>query len=113
MSTIHSPSQDSEGDERLSKRIMLLKFVFIIIFCIYAVRLFSMQILNGQYYIDQAQSIARRTTVIPSQRGEIYDRSMTRPLALNADSFAVNIIPAEVEEEATNTIIIRTKSGFA
>ncbi|MHC6201575.1 penicillin-binding protein 2 [Breznakiellaceae bacterium SP9] len=107
MSTLHSTSQNSEGDDRLAKRIMLLKFVFIIVFCIYAVRLFSMQILNGQYYIDQAQTIARRTTVIPSQRGEIYDRSMTRPLALNTDSFAVNIIPAEVEEEAMPALIER------
>jgi penicillin-binding protein 2 len=55
-----------------------------------------MQILSGELYRSRAQNIARRTTVIPAQRGEIFDRAFNQPLALNTDSFAVNITPAEV-----------------
>jgi penicillin-binding protein 2 len=57
-----------------------------------------MQILSGELYRSRARDIARRTTVIPAQRGEIYDRHFSQPVARNIDSFAVNITPAEVPQ---------------
>ncbi|MDR0601203.1 MAG: penicillin-binding protein 2, partial [Treponema sp.] len=86
----------SSDDETPERRISILGVFFVAIFVIYAVRLFSMQILQGDVYRREAQDIARRTTVIPPQRGEIYDRNFDTPLALNTDSYAVNITPAEV-----------------
>ncbi|MDR3171074.1 MAG: penicillin-binding protein 2 [Treponema sp.] len=83
-------------EERYEKRITLLQILFVVIFLIYAWRLFSMQILNGEEYRRQAQDISRRVTIIPAQRGEIYDRTFNQPLVLSADSFAVSITPAEV-----------------
>jgi len=77
-------------------RIIILRIFLVAAFVVYTVRLFNMQILSGERYRTRAQDISRRTTVLPPQRGEIYDRSYTRPLALNADSFAVSIVPAEV-----------------
>jgi len=84
---------------RPEKRINLLRIIFVALFGIYSWRLFNMQILSGEKYRSQAQDISRRTEVIPSQRGEIFDRSYTQPLALNTDSFAVSITPAEVPRE--------------
>jgi penicillin-binding protein 2 len=84
---------ENEGPE---KRIGFLKYLFIFVFIAYGIRLFSMQILSGEVYRSRAQDIARRTTVIPAQRGEIFDRSFSQPLAMNIDSFAVNLTPAEV-----------------
>jgi penicillin-binding protein 2 len=84
------------GQER---RIKILHIIFILIFLIYGFRLFSMQILSGEMYRSRAQDISRRTTVLPAQRGEIYDRDFNLPLALNADSFAVSITPAEVPRD--------------
>jgi len=81
------------------KRISLLRIIFVALFVIYSLRLFNMQILSGEQYRSQAQDISRRTEIIPSQRGEIYDRSYTQPLALNTDSFAVSIVPAEVPRD--------------
>jgi len=78
------------------KRINLLRILFIALFAIYSLRLFNMQILSGDIYRRAAEDVSRRTEIIPSQRGEIYDRSYTQPLALNTDSFAVSIVPAEV-----------------
>ncbi|MDR1106050.1 MAG: penicillin-binding protein 2 [Treponema sp.] len=86
----------SSGDETPERRIRVLGVFFIVIFAVYTARLFSMQILQGDVYRREAQDIARRTTVIPPQRGEIFDRNFNSPLALNTDSYAVNITPAEV-----------------
>jgi penicillin-binding protein 2 len=84
---------------RPEKRINLLRILFIALFAIYSWRLFNIQILSGERYRSQAQDISRRTEIIPAQRGEIYDRSFTQPLALNTDSFAVSIVPAEVPRD--------------
>jgi penicillin-binding protein 2 len=91
MGTIYGENENS-GSE---KRIRFLMVLFIVIFLIYSARLFSMQILSGELYRSRAQDIAKRTTIIPAQRGEIYDRNFNQPLVLNADSFAVSITPAE------------------
>jgi len=85
-----------EGEERPLLRMKVLQTIFIGIFVLYAFKLFSMQILSGEVYRARAQNIARRTTIIPSQRGEIYDQSYNIPMVLNTDSFAVSIIPAEI-----------------
>jgi penicillin-binding protein 2 len=101
MSSLYGGPEDS-GSER---RIRFLNVLFIAIFLVYGIRLFSMQILSGELYRSRAQNIARRTTVIPAQRGEIYDRNYNQPLVLNADSFAVSITPAEVEQGKMQELI--------
>jgi penicillin-binding protein 2 len=88
-------------------RVRILQIVFILIFVSYTARLFAMQIVSGEMYVARAQDIARRTTVIPAQRGEIYDRNFSRPLVLNADSFAVSITPAEVPDGEIPDLISR------
>jgi penicillin-binding protein 2 len=105
-----SSSPVPEGEERIEKRINLLRVLFIVLFLIYSVRLFSMQILSGELYRSRAQNIARRTTVIPAQRGEIYDRNFDRPLVLNTDSFAVSITPAEVPQGTMTELFERVAS---
>ncbi|MDR0997958.1 MAG: penicillin-binding protein 2, partial [Treponema sp.] len=97
----------NQGDERPESRIHVLRAIFILIFVIYTLRLFSMQILSGELYRSRAQNIARRTTIIPAQRGEIYDRSFTSPLVMNTDSFAVSITPAEVPRGDLSDLIGR------
>ncbi|MDR2070470.1 MAG: penicillin-binding protein 2 [Treponema sp.] len=95
------------GERQPDLRIRILQILFILLFITYGARLFSMQILSGEVYVARAQDIARRTTVIPAQRGEIYDRNFSRPLVLNADSFAVSITPAEVPQGEIADIISR------
>ncbi|MDR3145866.1 MAG: penicillin-binding protein 2 [Treponema sp.] len=90
------PVDEDDGSFGSEKRIRVLRFFFIAVFVLYAARLFSLQILSGELYRSRAQNISRRTTVIPAQRGEIYDRSFSQPLVMNTDSFAVSITPAEV-----------------
>jgi penicillin-binding protein 2 len=101
------PPNPASPEDRPGLRIPILRIVFIFIFIGYTVRLFSMQILSGEVYVARAQDIARRTAVIPAQRGEIYDRNFSRPLVLNADSFAVSITPAEVPQGEIADLISR------
>jgi penicillin-binding protein 2 len=81
--------------------------VFIGIFLINAFQLFRLQILSGEFYRSRAQNIARQSTVIPSQRGEIYDREYNQPLVFNSDSFAVSLIPGEVKRSEISSLISR------
>jgi penicillin-binding protein 2 len=104
MASLFPIGPDEAGPE---KRIRMLQFIFIFIFVIYTFRLFSMQILSGELYRSRAQDISRRTTVIPAQRGEIYDRNFNQPMVLNTDSFAVSITPAEVPQGEIQELITR------
>ena len=97
----------SERDGRSEVRIMVLRIIFIAIFVLYTLRLFSMQVLRGDMYRSRAQNIARQTVVISAQRGEIYDRNFNQPLVSNANSFVVSIIPAEVPGAQMPEIIAR------
>lgn len=85
-----------DREDRPTVRLKSLQFLFIAVFSVYALRLFSMQILSGDIYRSRAERISRRTTVIPAQRGEIYDRNYNVPMVLNIDSFAVTVVPAEI-----------------
>jgi penicillin-binding protein 2 len=69
-----------------------------------------MQVLSGELYRSRAQNIARRTTIISAQRGEIYDRNFNQPLVLNTDSFAVSITPAEVPKGSMPELFDRVAS---
>jgi penicillin-binding protein 2 len=86
-------------------RINVLRAAFVLIFIAYCVKLFSMQILSGEIYLTRAQDISRRTFSIPAQRGEIYDRNLTRALVMNRDSFAVSITPADVPRSSMDDVI--------
>ncbi|MDR0723375.1 MAG: penicillin-binding protein 2 [Treponema sp.] len=97
--------QFPSGDPRPEGRVNIITLFFIAIFGIYTLKLFSMQIVHGEVYRLRAESIARRVTVIPAQRGEIFDRNFTQPLVFNTDSFAVSITPAEVPEGTISDLI--------
>lgn len=90
-----------------SNRVTILAIMFFFIIALYVVKLFSMQILDGDVYRKQSQNISKRSTKIPSQRGEIFDRNGTVPMVLNVDSFAVDVIPGEIPTDQFFTVISR------
>jgi len=91
--------------ENHAKRITVFRVLMIVVFVVYSVKLFSMQILSGDEYRTRAQDISRRTFPIPAQRGEIYDRNLSQPLVMNRDSFAVSITPADVPRGSMDEVI--------
>ncbi|MCL2479043.1 MAG: penicillin-binding transpeptidase domain-containing protein, partial [Treponema sp.] len=99
-----------ENEDTNHGRIFILQIICIAAIAVYVIKLFSMQILEGDVYRSRAQNIILRTSSIPAQRGEIYDRTYTQPLVLNTDSFAVSVTPAEVPKGQMPDLITRLAS---
>ncbi len=102
-----SADQFSKIDVKPDIRIKILQVIFIVIVAVYVIKLFMMQVISGELYRFQAQRISQRTVIIPSQRGEIYDRNFNRPMTLNTDSFAINITPGEIVTGEIPSVISR------
>lgn len=96
----------TKGDSR-SFRLTVMSVVIFTLIGLYAVKLFSMQIIQGDLYRKQSQSISQRSKKIPAQRGEIFDRNGTVPMVLNIDSFAVDITPGEIPADQFSNVISR------
>jgi len=98
-------SRSLYNDERSAGRIRVLQGLFVIVFVLYGFRLFTMQIVRGEQYRQMSVDIAKRSTVLPAQRGEIYDRTFTDPIVVNDNTFAVMLIPAEVPSGTMEDLI--------
>lgn len=83
-------------------RLRVVYFLILIVFGFFAVRLFIMQIIQGQDYLAQANE--NRTSIINIQtnRGIIYDRNGT-VLAGNIGSYNVVITPADLPSDVGAT----------
>ena len=94
------------------RRIIALAAAIALIFGGYSVRLFQIQIVDGDEYADLASRSASTEVPISASRGEILDRYM-RPMAVNRTSFSVVFDCAffpqgsgEEEQYQQNTIIL-------
>ena len=61
-----------------------------------ALYLFVLQVIKGVEFEELAKQFAQRETVVPAQRGAIYDGSFTRPLVANRPAFSIDVTPALV-----------------
>ncbi len=86
-------------------RLFALSFLFVAVILIYGAYLFRLQIIEEGVYKSRAQSVSRRIIPVQAQRGEIYDRNFDEPLVTNRDSFAVDIIPAELSSETLQEVV--------
>ena len=85
------------------KKIFYILFIFSI-FITYLGYLFYLQAIKTGDFAIRAIITSRRVEVLPSQRGEIFDRNFDVPLAINNDSFALLVIPAEIPSELKETV---------
>ncbi len=89
------------------RRVFLFRLLVAAILAVYSGRLFYLQILMGGEFRTRAASISRQSTLLPAQRGEIYDRGGNIPLVLNVDSFALDIVPADLPAEMRDTVFLK------
>ena len=61
-----------------------------------AVYLFVLQVMKGDEFDQDAKNNALKETVVPAQRGSIYDGSYTRPLVGNQPAFSIDVTPGLV-----------------
>jgi penicillin-binding protein 2 len=86
--------RSSLGENRVSPgRIRFFIIAMIALFVIFAVRMFYMQIILGDYYVSLAEQNRIQTVYTPSSRGVIYDRNRVI-LARNMPSYNITITPA-------------------
>lgn len=90
------------------KKFWLLKLFIILFFCIIAGRLFYLQIIKGEYYLEQAQNNREKKIPIVAERGQIYDRN-GRQLTQNIPNFSLAIMPYRLprKKEELKVIIDR------
>lgn len=71
-------------------RIFVMLCGIFVLFFILLLRLFSLQILNGQEYDASITTSVSKNVNVPASRGNIYDR-YGRPLAVNSVAYSVQI----------------------
>jgi penicillin-binding protein 2 len=92
---------------RKNGKLLVLSIIIIIIFILYTLKLFSLQVIQGDQYRKQSVTISQQVKTIPAQRGEIFDRNATLPLVVNTDSFAVDIVPGEIPSGYYDTVAMK------
>lgn len=102
-------SESSTSIEKNAKVIILLLIIFGVFF-LYATQLFRLQVVKGEQYRKEADNVKSQTQTIPAPRGEIFDRTASLPMVINADSFAVDLTPSEIPEGYYDTVTARLSS---
>ncbi|MBR5964909.1 MAG: penicillin-binding protein 2 [Treponema sp.] len=93
---------------RSKSLVVFVYFVLVaLVIGIYTLRLFNMQVVNGESYRRASKVVSTRNTVIIAQRGEIYDRNNNSAMVINTDSFAVEVIPGEIPRDYYDTVLAK------
>ena len=79
------------------RRITVILLVIIIAFLVLELKLFSLQVIQGSYYRQEAQRRSTRIELISALRGRILDRR-GRVLVEDRPSFDLYLIPFYIEK---------------
>jgi penicillin-binding protein 2 len=93
-------TNQKQGLERW--RFKIIYAILIIVFTIYTIRLFNLQVIKGEAYLEQAEENRIRNVSVQTQRGSIVDRN-DYILARNAASYNVAITPANLPADPGTT----------
>ncbi len=93
-------------------RFRVIYIILAVVFSLYLVRLFSLQIINGPEYSAQAEENRIKNISVATQRGNLYDRN-GYVLAQNVASYNVAITPAYLPtDQGTTEEIYRQLSAL-
>jgi penicillin-binding protein 2 len=84
----------------MSRTYKTFQIVIALMFCVLAVQLYRMQILEGPSYNEQARGNRERLITKKASRGIIYDRNGVR-LVANNPSYSIAITPADFPDANT------------
>lgn len=93
-----------------NRKLFFISILLLILFALYFYRLYFLQVINGKEYRSQSKTISSQVTVIPAQRGEIFDRNAKLPMVINTDSFAVELTPGEIPQGLYDTVASKLAS---
>ncbi len=86
----------SPDNKVLRLKLFIVGGIILVLFMVFILYLFNLQIVENIIWEDRAQAVSRRSEPLPAQRGLIWDRNYNMPLATNIDSFAIHAVPAEI-----------------
>jgi penicillin-binding protein 2 len=86
------------GDEAfLARRVVVLGLLIGLVFSVFALRLFQLQVIEGAALRNRSERNRVRTVRLEAQRGEIVDRE-GRALAVSRPAFEVAVVPHELAQ---------------
>ncbi len=93
--------------ERASKRRIVVSILLVLVFIsLYLLRLMKLQLVDGESYLEAAQSTTVSTVAIAAPRGEIVDK-YGRALAVNRTCYSVQIDLAYLPSDERNQVLLR------
>ena len=92
--------------EFFNNRILVIKFVLVLVGALLLLRLMDLQIVNGQEYREKSEQKMVRETIIEAPRGEIYDRNGI-VLATNKLAYDVVVYKVGLEEDELNKTLLK------
>lgn len=95
------------GKQQVNKRFIVYGCLLAAIFLLISTKLFSMQIISGDYYLNEANKKGVRNVVVPAPRGEIVDR-FGKPLVTNKVGYALQIQRTNLYNKEFDDIIVKT-----
>lgn len=102
--------ESENGSVEQNAKVVILGLLICLVFAVYILKLFSLQVIEGAQYRKQSQTISSQVKTIDAQRGEIFDRNAVMPMVINTDSFAVDVIPAEIPAGHYDSVASRLAS---
>lgn len=109
---IYAMMADNPGNKMSKRRAFFLALFVTVVFCLYSLRLFQIQLVEGDEYSQIATQNYEVNIGIAAARGEILDRYL-RPIAINQTRYAVifdyNYFPRgkdEVQQKRQNDCIL-------
>jgi cell division protein FtsI (penicillin-binding protein 3) len=100
-------------DFKRGSRAYILAILTLVIMAIFVARLFYLQVIRHDYYLDMAQQEQTKQLVIPAKRGEIYAMDANKPvkLVLNETVYTVFADPKVVDKPGEIVDSIRKVAG--
>ncbi|QQG50623.1 MAG: penicillin-binding protein 2 [Candidatus Saccharibacteria bacterium] len=100
-------------DLEKGSRPRILAILTLAVMAVFVVRLFYLQIIQHDHYVDQARKEQQKQWVLPAKRGEIYamDGTTPVPLVLNETVYTVFADPKVIDEPQKVTDLIKRVAG--
>ena len=94
--------------KKISGRNIFLAILLVFVLVAYSARVFQLQVIDREYYINQAEGITSTKSIIKAARGEILD-AYGRPIAVNRDGYNIVLNRAYIDmDEVNDTLLILT-----
>lgn len=95
-----------DNKAKLLRRLIALVIVLVTLCGLASAGLYSLQIINGEQYREQAERHLTTTSVVSAARGEILDR-YGRPLVTNQSVYSIRLDYAYWDHENQNDILLQ------